>query len=145
MLRFSFLSCSLTSHFLFLTNMPVNFTKRHEAEKRAQGVAFRQASLTPARVVDRASISATAGTSSKDTTSPSTTPQVPASLTTSLLRQLDRSKGKEPVVAPSKRARDGNKSKPVRKRTSQGIKLTDSAELREVAPVTAQVLALLPL
>lgn len=104
--------------FLFLTNMPMNFFEHRDAERRARTFAFRTASLTPARAVDRASISIAAGTSSEGTASPSKTPQVHVNRTPQPPRPVDCSKGKELDVTPSKRACDGNELELPRKRHS---------------------------
>lgn len=60
-------------------------------------------------------------------------------------KQADRSKKKEPTqgAAKMKRTHEGGEVEPARKKTLQGPRLVHSIELREVAPFTAQVLALL--
>lgn len=120
----------------------MNFAERREVERWARGSAFQTVGLTPERAVDRASISAIAGTSLEGTASPSMTPQVQVSRTLPPPRLADGPKGKEPAVSPSKRTREGNELELPRKRLSQGIKLTDSVELRDMAPTTAQALVL---
>lgn len=104
--------------------MPMDFGERREAERRARGNAFRQAGLTLARVVDRATISTAAGASSEGTASPSATSQVQTMQSPPPPRAGDRQKGKEPVVVTSKWTHDDNEDKPPRKRPS-GIRLSE--------------------
>lgn len=131
-------------HFLTLTCMNMNFTDHRKAERRAQEVAFQRSTINPAGAVDHASIATAAATSSEDSMTPSMTPRAPISRSPQPSKLTNRSKGKEPVQAttPAKRTRDGDEPEPTRKRSSQGIRLTDSAELREVAPLAVHVMAL---
>lgn len=83
--------------------------------------------------MERTSINA-ATTSSGDTATPTATPGTSAGQSPQPNRQTDRSNQKEPAhfSAPTKRTREGGETKPAKKRTSLGLRLTGYANLREV-------------
>lgn len=143
-----FISFSLLTCFLCMTwtDMRLTFTKHREAARRAREATINCSTPNRARAVECASLATTAAKSLGDAATllgdaatPTTTRGTLAGQSPQMAWLGNRSKGKEPIQSSGKRT---SEVEPSRKRTSQGPRPIDSASLREVAPTTAQALAL---
>lgn len=86
--------------------------------------------------MERSSIPAAIVASLEDTATPTTTPRASMGQSPLMPKQADSLKRKElaHAAAKTKRTREWGELEPARKKTSQGPRLVDSAELREVFP-----------
>lgn len=121
----------------------MNFAEHCKAERRAWEAAFQRSTINPARAVECFNLYCCGHFIRRQCDTINYTSGYRQSIPPAA--KVDRSvKGEGPVQATAlaKRTRDGGEPEPARKRSPQGIRLTDSAQLRESTPMTAQVLAL---
>lgn len=119
------------SLFEFVKNNVKLFELREEARCACE-TAIQRSAPNPTRTVERTSITTIVLASSQDAATSTTTPRSLAARFPQVMKQVDRSKGKEPAHAATKtkRTREGEDVEPERKRTSQVLRLADSAWLR---------------